>query len=94
VRYLPGLKLLPAHMEMAIQDAADGRARSFMQRIQRLCYSYDPEGTTYVMKVNRIILAGTFVVLGFFVFYLFLFNRAGKTATDTKIGEVRMVNGD
>ena len=78
VRYLPGLKLLPAHMKMAIQDAAKGRPRSFMQAIQRLCYAYDPEGRTYIVKVNRIILAVSLVTLGAFVGYLFAFGRRGS----------------
>jgi protein SCO1/2 len=94
VRYLPGMKLLPDHMVMAIQDAADGRARSFMQKIQRLCYSYDPEGKTYVMKVNRIILAVTFFVLGLFLIYLLLFSGGKKMADVNEIGEVRMADGD
>lgn len=94
VRYLPGMKLLPDHMVMAIQDAADGRARSFMQKIQRLCYSYDPEGKTYVMKVNRIILAVTFFVLGLFLVYLLLFSGGKKLADGNEIREVRMADGD
>ncbi len=75
VRYLPGLNILPKHMEMAIQDAAEGRARSFMQKIQRLCYAYDPEGKTYIVKVNRIILAVSLVTLSLFIGYLFAFGK-------------------
>jgi len=86
-------------MVMAIQDAADGRARSFMQQIQRLCYSYDPEGKTYVMKVNRIILAVTFSVLGLFLLYLLVFSSGKRPPTaneipESKLGEVRTADGD
>jgi protein SCO1 len=80
VRYLPGLKLLPAHMQMAIQDAANGQPRSFMQTIQRLCYAYDPEGKTYIVKVNRIVLAVSLVTLGAFVGYLLTIGRRGSPA--------------
>lgn len=91
VRYLPGLKLLPSHMKMAIQDAADGRARSFMQAIQRLCYAYDPKGKTYIVKVNRIILAGTFLTVGVIAGYLFVFSRhkPDEETVDAGAGEAR-----
>ncbi len=101
VRYLPGLKLLSAHMKMAIQDAADGRARSFMQAIQRLCYAYDPEGKTYIVKVNRIILVGTLLTLGVFAGYLFFFGRnkpadedVAEKVTEEVAEEVRAPDGD
>lgn len=65
VRYLNGTRCNPADLKMAVLDASAGRARSFMQRIERLCYSYDPQGRAYVLKINRIILGVTllFVVL-------------------------------
>jgi len=75
VRYLGGLKLLPADMKMAILDAAEGTPRTLMQRIQRLCYAYDPAGKTYVFKVNRIILAVTLAGAAIFVLYLLLARR-------------------
>ena len=84
VRYLPGLKILPTHMKMAIQDAAEGHPRSFMQTIQRLCYAYDPSGKTYIVKVNRIILAVSLVTLGVFVGYLFTFGKK-RTPQDANV---------
>ncbi len=80
VRYLPGLEILPANMKMAVLDAAQGTPRSFMQQIQRLCYSYDSEGKTYVFKVNRIVLVVTFLGLGVFLVYLLLFRGKVKEA--------------
>lgn len=78
VRYLPGLQILPANMKMAILDAAEGTPRSFMQKLQRLCYSYDTEGKTYVFKVNRIVLLVTLGGLGIFLCYLLVFRRGKK----------------
>ena len=72
VRYLGGLKLLPADVEIAIVDTMEGRSRSIMQRIQKLCYAYDPEGKTYVFQVNRIVLFVTLLVVGLFVAYLLI----------------------
>jgi protein SCO1/2 len=78
VRYLPGLEILPANMKMAILDAAQGTPRSFMQKLERLCYSYDPEGKTYVFKVNRIVLAVSLLGVGGFLVFLLVFRGKGK----------------
>ena len=75
VRYLGGMKLLPADMKMAIIDAAEGTPRNIMQKIQRLCFSYDPEGKTYVLKVNRIVLFATLFFLGVFLVFLLVKGR-------------------
>ncbi|MDF1700635.1 MAG: SCO family protein [Planctomycetota bacterium] len=80
VRYLGGLEMLPFHMELAINDAREGNARSFMQKIQRLCYSYDPEGKTYALQVNRIILLVTLLGAGIFLFGVVLKRRRKGTA--------------
>ena len=89
-RYLEGTQFNPADFEMAVIDASEGRYRSFMRHIQKLCYSYEPTSHSYVLKVNRIILGATllFVVL-FIAFLLFIKPkkpRGGTTAPkdDTK----------
>jgi protein SCO1 len=69
-RYLEGSQFTPADFEMAVVDATEGRARSFMKRIQRLCYSYQPENRSYVLQVHRIILAATLLFVGVFVVFL------------------------
>ena len=80
---------LPADMELAFNDARDGNARSFMQRIQSLCYAYDPEGRGYVLNVNRIILVVT--LLGAFLFLTILLIKRKKNpapvATGTSAGD-------
>ena len=81
VRYLPGLQILASNMELAILDAAAGNPRSFMQQLQRLCYSYDPGAQTYIFQVNRIILGVTLFGLGCFLIYLLAFRRKSKPAT-------------
>ncbi len=76
VRYLNGTRCNPADLKMAVLDASAGRARSFMQRIERLCYSYDPQGRAYVLKINRIILGVTLL----FVVVFGAFLLSGKVA--------------
>lgn len=89
VRYLPGLRMLPSHLKMALLDAEKGIPRSFMQRIERLCFSYDSEGQTYVFKVNRIVLGVTVFGLAVFLAYLLLFKkkvRSEPVGGDTRSG--------
>jgi len=81
VRYLPGLSLLPADVKMAVFDAAEGTPHSMMQRIQRLCYAYDPEGRSYALQVNRIILGITLPLVAIFLGYLLLKKKQPVTGS-------------
>jgi len=78
VRYLNTTRFNPADLEMAVIDAAEGRSRSFMQKVERLCYAYDPEGQAYVLKINRIILGFTIVFVLLFVGFLVLRKPAAR----------------
>jgi protein SCO1 len=59
VRYLNGLKISPAEMEMAVGDSRTGRPRSFIQTVQQLCYAYDPAAQRHTLRIDRLILAVT-----------------------------------
>lgn len=80
VRYLGGLEMLPMDMELAINDARDGTPRTIMQRIQQICYSYKPDGKTYALNVNRIILIVTLLGAAIFLFGVVLKRRRKGTA--------------
>lgn len=82
VRYLTATKFNPADLKMAVVDASTGHARSFMRRIERLCYSYDPEGNVYVLKVNRIILGLTLLFATAFAGFLAFKGTRGKATKD------------
>jgi protein SCO1/2 len=82
VRYLNGTRFNPADLELAVVDATEGRARSFMQSIQRLCYSYDPAGRAYVLQINRIVLGVTLLFVAAFGVFLSsrtLFRKGAKS---------------
>jgi protein SCO1/2 len=81
VRYLFGLELLPANLKMALIDASQGRPRSFMHQIQRLCFTYDPARNTYIFKINRLILAATALFVIFFLLFLLLRRRKPQSQT-------------
>lgn len=70
VRYLGGLTFVPPEIKMAILDATAGRERSFMQKLAGVCYGFDPESRTYVLRVNRLILIVTGVLVAAFLLFL------------------------
>jgi hypothetical protein len=44
--------------------------------MQQLCFAYDPAKGSYVVAINRIVLAVTVVVAA--IFLVFLFRKGGK----------------
>jgi len=81
VRYIGGLEFLPARSD-GPHRRHRGRERTVMRRLERLCYAYDPEGRSYVLQVNRIILVGTGILVLAFVGWLVLDRRrAGRRGT-------------
>ncbi len=61
--------------ELAVIDAAEGRVRSFMKKIRRLCYTYKPENQAYVLQVNRIILGVTLLFVVGILMFLGIFRK-------------------
>lgn len=60
-RYLYGVGYLPFDLEMALVEASEGRVGPTINRVLKYCFSYDPEGRQYALKVTEI--AGTMVTL-------------------------------
>jgi protein SCO1/2 len=77
-RYIYGTSYVPADVEMAIREAAGGRVRPTISRVLAFCYTYDPEGRTYVLSVTR--LAGGIILLlaALFVVLILWRSRRGK----------------
>lgn len=86
VRYLGGVNMLPFDLKLAVIDAMEGRTRTTMQRVQSLCYGYDPEGKTYVLLVNRIVLVVSLVILGVFLAVLLIKRRKAPVPAPAKAG--------
>jgi protein SCO1/2 len=69
-RYLNGMYFLPFEWKMAIVEASKGQSGPTINKVLRYCYSYDPEGQTYVMNVTKI--SGTLILFFAAVLLLFL----------------------
>lgn len=67
-RYLNGLYFLPFEWKMAIVEASKGQSGPTLNKVLRFCYSYDPQGQTYVLNVTKI--GGTLIM--FFAVVLLL----------------------
>ncbi len=81
VRYLSGLAILPFDLKLAVNDARDGTPRTLMQRIQKICYAYDPEAKSYTLQVNRIVLWVTLAGAGIFAGVLFFKRKRTPVVT-------------
>ncbi|MBN2337145.1 MAG: SCO family protein [Acidobacteria bacterium] len=75
-RYIYGTSYVPADVEMAIKEAAGGRVRPTISRVLAFCYTYDPEGRTYVLSVTR--LAGGLILLLVVVFVVLVLRRSRR----------------
>ncbi|MDF1564061.1 MAG: SCO family protein [Deltaproteobacteria bacterium] len=86
-RYLHGQQFNPLDVRMAVEDAAVGRPRPLMRKIQQLCFAYDPVGRAYVLRTNRIILAVT--MLFAFGFGIYLVTRKRRDGERREDGDAR-----
>jgi protein SCO1/2 len=65
-RYLYGTDFLPLDVKLGITEAAGGKSTPAINKLLKLCYSYDPEGRRYVLNVTRIAGSGMLVlIIGF-----------------------------
>ncbi len=69
-RYLNGLYFLPFEWKMAIVESSKGQSGPTINKVLRFCYSYDPEGQSYVLNVTKI--SGTLILFFAIVFLLVL----------------------
>ena len=81
VRYLNGREILPTDWKLAVTDATSGTARSFIQQVQRLCYSYNPQAQSYALKIDRIIMGVSLLFVGAFAVVLLVRRRKQPPAS-------------
>jgi protein SCO1/2 len=71
-RYLYGTSFLPLDVKLALTEASEGRTGPAINKLLKLCYSYDPAARTYVLNVTRIAGGGMLIIIIGFVLMLTL----------------------
>jgi protein SCO1/2 len=77
-RYMYGISVLPADLQMAVGEASKGLVRPTISKALAFCYSYDPEGRTYVFNITR--LAGSIFMIAAGVFAAVLVFKGRRRA--------------
>lgn len=78
VRYLYGTEFLPFDFKMGVLEAAKGTVLPTTARLLTICFSYDPQGRTYVFNLLKVVGGAMLSVVGCFGLYLLLTARRGK----------------
>ncbi len=65
-----GFGILPFDFKMAVLETAQGKKTPVIGRVLQFCFSYDPQGKTYVFNILRIFGAG--ILLGVIVFIVLI----------------------
>lgn len=77
-RYLNGITFLPFDFKMAIIEASKGKSSPTINKVLQYCFSYDPEGHTYVLNVTKI--TGTLILfIAVVIFLILIFKPKRKT---------------
>ena len=76
-RYMYGTAYLPADLQLAAQEAAQGQAQPTINKFLKFCFSYDPAGRKYVLNTTTI--GATVIILAALVFVVALVRRGRKT---------------
>jgi protein SCO1 len=64
-----GFHILPFDFKMAVVETQEGRVSPTIARFLQFCFSYDPDGKTYVFNITRVLGAGmVLLVIGFVIF--------------------------
>jgi protein SCO1/2 len=74
-----GFGILPFDFKMAVLEASEGKTSPTIARVLQFCFSYNPEGQTYVLNLTRIFGAGILVFVGAFVLFVIIKPKKSKS---------------
>ena len=75
IRYLFGTEFKPFDFKMAILEASKGSPMPTVNKILEYCFSYDPEGRSYVFNFTKVIGTLMLLILGLFFAFLVITSR-------------------
>jgi protein SCO1/2 len=76
-RYLYGTEFLPFDFKMGVLEAAKGTVLPTTARLLTICFSYDPQGRTYVFSTLKVVGSVVLLTVAFFGGWLALTARRG-----------------
>jgi len=65
-----GFSILPFDFKMAVLETNEGKVSPTIAKVLQFCFSYDPEGKSYVLNVTRIFGAGILILVALFVAFI------------------------
>lgn len=65
-----GFGILPFDFKMAILETSEGKVTPTISKILQFCFSYDPEGQTYVLNFTRIFGGGILLFVAVLLIYI------------------------
>lgn len=80
-RYLYGVEYLPFDFKMAVTEASEGKVVPSINKLMKMCFSFDPEGRKYVLNITRIAGGGILLMLGIFIGFVTLKKKKTKLNT-------------
>ena len=75
VRYLYGTEFLPFDFQMGVYEASQGKVQPTTARLLNFCFSYDPEGRTYVFNLAKVVATVMITSVVFFIVFLVFSTR-------------------
>ena len=84
IRYLYGVTVLPKDLALAITEAKSGIAGTSIRKLMGYCFTYDPEGKTYVFNLLRVSATTVILCAGGFLAFLLITGKKRKTASAEK----------
>ncbi len=74
-----GYGILPFDFKMAVMEASEGKTSPTIAKVLQFCFSYNPEGQTYVLNLTRIFGAGILMLVGVFVVFIIIKPKKKKS---------------
>lgn len=78
VRYFYGTTFLPKDLALSLLEASEGKVGASIRTVVGYCFSFDPEGKTYVFNLMRVSATVVILCMGAFLLYLILTGRKRK----------------
>ncbi len=75
VRYFYGTTFLPKDLALALLEAREGKVGASIRTVVGYCFTFDPQGKTYVFNLMRVSATVVILCAGGFLLYLILTGR-------------------